>query len=114
MTDRELLELAVKASGEASGLADGFWVDAGLNLGTDAEPIVWNPLTDSGDALALAVRLGIAIELHPAWVYARAVAPSDHYDWREITEGWGNTKDPLAATRRAIVRAAASIGSGKP
>jgi hypothetical protein len=77
-------------------------------------PHDWNPLEDDGDALRLAVKLGIAIQLHPSWVYARAMPPNDPYDWREITEGWGNTKDPLAATRRAIVRAAASIGSGKP
>jgi hypothetical protein len=108
MTDRELLAMAAKA-------ADIVGRDGVYPVGTpDGQWRPWNPLEDDGDALRLAVRLGIAIELHPSWVYARAIPPSDHYDWREITEGWGNTKDPLAATRRAIVRAAASIGSGKP
>jgi hypothetical protein len=108
MTDMELLEAAAKA-------ADLVGQDGVFPVGTpDGQWRPWNPLEDDGDALRLAVKLGIAIQLHPAWVYARAVIPNDPYCWREITEGWGNTGDPLAATRRAIVRAAASIGSGKP
>lgn len=38
MTDKELLELATKAA-----VYSGTWVDAGLNLGTDAVPIIINP-----------------------------------------------------------------------
>jgi len=109
MTDREMLELAAKAAG-----LDFFWVDAGPNIGSNAVPEIWNPLNDDGDALRLAVKLGIKIDLHPSWVYARAVLPDDPYEWREITEGWGITKDSYAATRRAIVRAAAAIGEAMP
>jgi hypothetical protein len=121
MTDRELLELAAKAAGirvhvvepskAIGGVKSLLFLEADENGALTAP---WNPLEDDGPALRLAVKLGIAIQLHPSWVYARAVPPNDPYGWREITEGWGNTKDPLAATRRAIVRAAASIGSGKP
>ncbi len=49
---------------------------------------VWNPLTDDGDALRLAVKLRIEVEA----------------GWMVFSE------DPYAATRRAIVRAAAEIG----
>lgn len=119
MTDRELLEAAAKAAGHAIvwgevhrvGDTDVDCTDMAYVVSSDREelPAYWNPLQDDGDALRLAVKLGIAIELHPAWVYARAVMPNDHYRWMEITEGWGNGGDRYAATRRAIVRAAASI-----
>jgi DNA mismatch repair protein MutH len=109
-SDRELLERAAKAAG-----LDLAWSSTdGQSPRNKADWNVWNPLTDDGDALRLAVKLGIAIQLHPAWVYARAVMPNDHYQWMEITEGWGNTKDPNAATRRAIVRAAAAIPEDTP
>ena len=56
----------------------------------------WNPLTDDGDALRLAVKLGILS--HPLLQHYFAV------------ETLMPEKDPYAATRRAIVRAAAEIG----
>jgi hypothetical protein len=117
MTDRELLEAAAIAAGlkiDKSPSNGGGHGNTGFDVMGNAvldwhNGTKWNPLTDDGDALRLAVKLGIAIELHPAWVYARAVMPNDHYRWHEITEGWGITKDPLAATRRAVVRAAAAL-----
>lgn len=55
MSDRELLEAAAKAAGYACvwGVADGplWWHD-------DPDTArLWNPLTDDGDALRLAVKL---------------------------------------------------------
>jgi hypothetical protein len=97
MTDRELLEAAAKAAGVV-----GFWVDAGSNVGSDSEPVIWNPLTDDADALRLAVKLGLIVECGRAWIsrhgpmFGEDVLP-----------------DPYAATRRAIVRAAAEIGRSK-
>jgi hypothetical protein len=82
MTDRELLELA--------GNAAGFNAFAG-----HAKQMIesgWNPLTDDGDALRLAVKMGIDI--------AKA----------QITFWDKDSTDPYAATRRAIVIAAAEIG----
>jgi hypothetical protein len=87
--DRELLELAAKACGLE---------EAKMRI----EFNQWNPLTDDGDALRLAVHLNMNLDvvdassgaqvLHVAW------CSEPHHD------------DPLAATRRAIVRAAAEIG----
>lgn len=94
MTDRELLELAAQAAG-----ITGFWVDAGLNIRSDAWPLIWNPLIDDGDALRLAVKLQIHLAHHHygiGWVDARHI--------KELTGA-----DPYAATRRAIVRAAADM-----
>ena len=118
-TDRELLELAAKAAGYVvirsrldDPMSKDFLIaDSVRNHGQANGP--WNPLTDDGDALRLAVKLGIKLELHPAWVYARAVITK--YEYLQIEEGWANGfNDPCAATRRAIVRAAAEIGRAMP
>lgn len=64
----------------------------------------WNPLRDDATALRLAVALKIELFFTAAYVIARNTSdnhPVDMYD-----------NDPYAATRRAIVRAAAEIGSG--
>ena len=102
MTDRELLEAAAKAAGyELRRHPDG-------TLYSDCREkhyfAVWNPLTEDGDALRLAVKLGMGFE---------------HYVEDNIVEAYSNQSisiweltgdDPYAATRRAIVRAAAEIG----
>lgn len=105
MTDKELLEKAAKAAGydEWDFLAsDGY-----MNVYDDeGHQEAWNPLTDDGDALRLAVKLNIVI-----WEYSqydRAMAEVRYGDARG--EYWEIGDDPYAATRRAIVRAAAAIG----
>lgn len=97
-TDRELLRLAALAAGlevqdYAPGL--GFWID------DEGE---WNPLTDDGDALRLAVKLNI--QMTP-----RTDGKSEAAHLAYFIED--NKGDPYAATRRAIVRAAAEIGRAK-
>jgi len=102
MTDKELLTLAAKAAGvEIIGFGDVFWVPENAEL---QRP--WNPLTDDGDALRLAVKLDMNIEVWNPFKEVWAVA--EGYD--VIEEPWG--EDKLAATRRAIVRTAAEIGRG--
>ena len=100
--DRELLELAAKAAE-----LHGFWVDAGLNVGSDAAPKIWNPLTDDGDALRLAVKLRMDVKQWNSLVIAVKA-------WNSHAEENTFTQCPYAATRRAIVRAAAAIGKAKP
>jgi hypothetical protein len=98
MTDIELLEFAAKAAGLVES-SDGT-IYAGFGSRE------WNPLTDDGDALRLAVQLRIGLH-HGNDDDVMAVA----YDLSAVfTEKFGN--DPYAATRRAIVRAAAAIGIG--
>lgn len=99
MTDRELLELAAKPAGikyESS-------TNAGLYLGGN-EDNFWQPLNDDGDALRLAVKLRLNVE-----IYEDLSISSDRHDI-DIKED--HSENPLAATRRAIVRAAAEIGKG--
>lgn len=106
-TDRELLELAARAAGESFSHK----IDDAVQ-GKRTGPFVvrrqrwtqWNPLTNDGDALRLAVKLSLLVDVcngHTC-VCNEVVAPfeQDH----------GNDAD--AATRRAIVRAAAAIGEG--
>ena len=98
MTDRELLEFATKAAGLHR--CENYYTDAAGNH------VEWNPLTDDGDALRLAVKLGIRV--CPVTADGRnAYAAHDR-----LAGGVGepHNGDPHAATRRAIVRAAAEIG----
>lgn len=107
MNDRELLELAAKAVGiePASYMGrDVGWYVPGRGVGS------WNPLTDDGDALRLAVQLRIDVvfsnEIHPMHAHHQVTAwYGDNAD--RVDEFM---RDPMAATRRAIVRAAAEIG----
>ena len=99
MTDRELLKLAAKAS----GILNASW--SGNEAYFDGVITRWNPLNDDGDALRLAVKLGIFV--------CRGSARLAEYDYpgsEWIVEGW--VDDPTPATRRAIVMAAAEIGQG--
>ena len=97
--DRELLEQAAKAAGYEKDI-DGYYFEPGFPT-----MLSWNPLTDDGDALRLAVKLGIELEAVPFG--GRAVIRDDD-DCGEYFDVEGD--DPYAATRRAIVRAAAELG----
>lgn len=106
MDDRELLELAAKAAGiEVIEVKDGHGTVLYLNSSTGCYLPSWNPLTDDGDALRLAVRLGMRLKCY-AGDYAEACATGVN---PPIAKECSNN-DPYAATRRAIVRAAAEIG----
>jgi len=98
MTDRELLEAAAKAAGLLLHDGTHVWMEG---AGQWAR---WNPLTDDGDALRLAVALNIGPQPR-AFSGDSSLAGRGKYCIVESHNG-----DPLAATRRAIVRAAAEIG----
>jgi hypothetical protein len=105
MTDREILELAAKAA----GLRLFIWGAKGAEnyciKNADGSPgDRWNPLTDDGDALRLAVRLSLDIHVDSNLtevIYLDATTEA-------------HLNDPYAATRRAITRAAAEIGKAMP
>ena len=116
MTDRELLEAAAKAAGltiDKSQFNGGGFGNTGFDLLGNAmldchNGTTWNPLTDDGDALRLAVKLKFVID--SGGITPRAaktyVGGSEGYLSHEL-----HGADPCAATRRAIVRAAAAIGA---
>ena len=97
MTDRELLEVAAKAAGAK-------WIDDEMfGCGWALDDCWWNPLTDDGDALRLAVKL----EMYIVTRFEKTNVSAPRLD------GWivePHHDNPDAATRRAIVRAAAEIG----
>jgi hypothetical protein len=75
----------------------------------DGGPLkAWNPLTDDGDALRLAVKLDLHVqcdfteEESKVYVYGAFLGNGIEEDPGEL--------DKYGATRRAIVRAAAEIG----
>ena len=105
MSDRELLELAAKAAGIEGEWAEwdhayGDYREFGLDYGGRT---LWNPLTDDGDAL----RLAVSLRLSPM-MRTLGCDTADLNGTSGAYEKWGG--DPYAATRRAIVRAAAEIG----
>jgi len=99
--DKELLTLSAKAVGYT--LEDHYDDDQYYPwcVTTDA---FWNPLLDDGDALRLAAKLGLELRMSSEFVIV--VIP--RYTDNEAFEP--KNDDPYAATRRAIVRAAAEIG----
>ena len=101
---RELLELAAKAVGWRVQ-----WPDEVVR--EDGSSWRWNPLTDDGDALRLAVKLGIQITQYRPTDRNTVGSVSTYYD-REFVESYKPAGE-MAATRRAIVRAAAALGSKK-
>lgn len=126
MTDRELLELAAKAAG-MNVLPDGPWPDDAKGwfynphgqggMFSSETPLRWNPLTDDGDALRLAVKLAIDVRLFCSQGWR---PEGRHHVVETLVDRLGRgcreevASDPYAATRRAIVRAAAAIGKDMP
>lgn len=104
MNNKELLELAAKAAGYDRL---GMW-DEKLGYLWDGEGWSFDPLDDDGDALRLAVKLGITVNQYSKSILAAATAHGRRYI---IEQSFGD--DAYAATRRAIVRCAAEIGRTK-
>ena len=115
MTDRELLELAAKAvgiTGKYGHAPDDYYYKGNtegiLTTLPDGQLYVWNPLMDDGDAFRLEVKLNVKLVIggkgfkdFTTWVHAGMSTCEEYFN-----------DDPLAATRRAIVRTAAEIGKG--
>ena len=124
-TDKELLELAAKAAGlKCKWFKVKKWakvkthggsickMHGGYNdvFGTHHKK-PWNPLTDDGDALRLAVKMRLKVDIRAACI---TVEPYIFNQNAETTFEFFADDDSLrsVATRRAIVRAAAAIGEG--
>ena len=143
-TDKELLELAAKAAGieiEPCTCSNKRWP---FKIKNDFGIGHWNPLEDDGDALRLAVKLRITLEFSWAHEFPASVIAnyprihrvgSGKQNWvsvKYVQEGLFLSRDTYdvaaanhmlievgirgvdAASRRAIVRAAAEIGKAMP
>ena len=97
MTDRELLEAAAKA---ANIPIDAWYESANaFHLPHGTVAAWWNPLSDDGDALRLAMQCNMRVSQREAWVDTHAV---------HLICVVGDT---MSATRRAIVCAAAAMAA---
>lgn len=110
-TDKELLKLAAKAVGlnvkACSVDCDDNFNGSIVGPKFKKDKKLWSPLLNDGDALRLAVDLDMDVSLSPrdkeVTAFTLSCGAVSSY-----TEAFGNDKH--AATRRAIVRAAAAIG----
>ena len=102
MIDKDLLEFAAKAYGIFDELE---WFEEPYGNCWVHGSKEWNPLTDDGDALRLAVKLGMTVI---SCMEEKEVGVTVLETDLEIYEL--HNDDPYATTRRAIVRAAAEIG----
>ena len=119
-SDRELLELAAKAAGYSfkwfkvkqwkkmkSRIGPYRYCNGTIEVYGHHHSKPWNPLADDGDAFRLAVNLGMTIitngDMH---VSAGFLLTNGPIECQSVTA----ELDKQAATRRAIVIAAASIG----
>lgn len=101
MTDREMLELAAKAADLHVKVAS----NSGRGLKVHGNCNWWNPLADDGDALRLAARLNMDIEINEFFVIV--YCPSELGCIRielEIKE------EKMKTARLVITMAAAEIG----
>ena len=132
MTDRELLELAAKAAGYKQYYSHWLGRDSFVTYEEEVyseikerrvvaeKTMDWNPLTDDGDALRLAVTLNLNVHidcqaLPPSIIVENNTSQDPKYIYAEEKAGTLGTdlNLRLAATRRAIVRAAAKIWRDK-
>ena len=124
MDDRQLLEAAAKAAGiegewerDPNYLTERLAFMVPYNNQNMMSAFEWNPLVDDGDALRLAVKLRMIVSLADCCCCAVVdwagneddneirVRFSEDFDDRECA-------DAQSATRRAIVKAAAALGTG--
>ena len=111
MTDQELLEFAAKASGlKVLVRKSGYWMVEVHDRGMRG----WNPFLDDGDALRLAVKLQMRVHVGTGATSITTAATENHGREPVLAIVRNVNDDPCAATRRAIVRAAAVIGKSMP
>ncbi|QGR60400.1 hypothetical protein FOC27_09290 [Burkholderia multivorans] len=112
MSDRELLELAAKAS----GMDYLVWTPGASPIVPAPKRIggqmVWNPIHSDGDALRLAAKLNLDIRF--SW-YDDTTAVFVGGTWDNAPEAVHELfeRDVAASMRRAIVRAAAAIAAAQ-
>jgi len=118
--DKTLLEMAAKAAGlQYIKPAEGYSGSLGLEVGSD-NPMrcySWNPLEDDGDTLRLMVQLGFGIYRGHDAIRGEfceiSYWPRKYAREKSCIEYHKDHPNQFAATRRAIVRAAAEIGKAQ-
>lgn len=109
MNDRELLEMAALAAEIGPKLCYESARNC-LRIGDRKSYWLWSPLSDDGDAMRLAVKLGLVVCVMKDAGLTGVYIPAEHIGGKYDAGETYYLTDPYAATRRAIVRAAAEIG----
>jgi len=109
MNDKELLELAAKASDYGLTYKRQISNETHEWVSDDGLFWQWNPLIDDGQALRLAVKCRIDVEVFNDTTLSWVMIGCGYFEIEEK-----HNDDQYAATRRAIVRAAAEIGKAIP
>lgn len=111
MDDRQLLEAAARAAGIEGQWGHESYIERHEGFIPTGWLRRWNPLTDDGDALRLAVQCGLELSFVNEDGDDRACVgyPNGERISYVFEDHLG---DIFAATRRAIVRAAASRAKG--
>lgn len=107
MNEREMLELAAKAAEMSNPNYMEIYQNKGINRGPTES--LWNPLTDDGDALRLAVKLRFSVSFNLAFVEVECWQDECGVT-REVIEYFHEPEEAAAAARLAITRAAAEVG----
>ena len=102
MSDEQLLTQAAKTAG-----LDLIWVSGPYGDLPSVEGKLWNPLVDDAIAFRLAVHLSLHVKVCRRMVLVEKRELGDDCIERLLP-------CPLAATRRAITRAAAELGGALP
>lgn len=116
MSDTQLLELAAKACGMPRPVDDnGLW---SAWVGSLESGHWWNPLDDDGDALRISSKLSLDIvfDCYPQRAMDETRKAFRVRVWAVgwVKEEFDDEASKIAAIRRVVVRAAASIGERMP
>lgn len=117
---RRLLEMAARAQ----GYQDAEWSEFGQCMELPSKPhgrLDWRPHEDDGDSRRLEVALELTVIQHPIYenpkhsaIARRSSWDSEAYEWRldvlAMAPYSDHNGDKAAATRMAVLRAAAAIG----
>ena len=104
MNDEELLRCAAKAAGFVEPHSYRPQSNSLLWLGKESGAATWRPFDDDAEAFRLAVQLKLLIQTD---LDGDPQVSTNDYD---VCEWYPSGSDRYAATRRAIVMAAAEIG----
>jgi hypothetical protein len=115
MDDRTMLELAAMAAGIAVRWNEHWQAFQRTKplAALGGEKHTWVPLEDDGDAFRLAVKLRLHIRHDDGEGQVYVTGPNGVY-WNDFALNEKSVGELYAATRRAIVRAAAAIGERMP
>lgn len=109
MNDRELLEMSAKAC----GIEIATWSNCqagGFQTQEGARGKFWNPLDDDGDAMRIAVKLHMSVDMFVGGCEVGYDDMNGGQGYLTQDDGTSGDMSDYEVVRRAIVRASAEMG----